>query len=369
MSFRRKRGKKHYLYWKEKVRVPDPARPGELIEKWRQRSEAVSEHLQTFNSHKVQSDYRRERKSKGLTNYRREWKDFKPEFLAEYKGSTLENYNYTFGRFEKICQPGRLSVLTYSDAKTWRAAMENWTYNKSRSRKADAKPQPVRLSPTTINIDIRNMRTAWAEAMRLGYVHENIFKDVREISITRRLPRYLKIEEVRALKAEARASLSPDAYLIVLLFLHAGIRLQELINLRWESFDLERHIMYLHGSETWDPKDREENAIGLHDDLVAELGRRPRASDYVFPGRTNGPHNRHGARRHERTTIGLLNRLYKRAGIKATGCHILRHTFATHSGLSQKALQKVLGHSDPRTTMIYAHVTREDLLAIKNVSY
>jgi len=60
----------------------------------------------------------------------------------------------------------------------------------------------------------------------------------------------------------------------------------------------------------------------------------------------------------------------KKAGItKGRGIHCLRHCFATHmleQGIDICTLQKLLGHSDLRTTALYLHVTQERLLTFKS---
>jgi len=53
----------------------------------------------------------------------------------------------------------------------------------------------------------------------------------------------------------------------------------------------------------------------------------------------------------------------KRAKLEWVTPHVLRHTFASQlalKGVSLYKIQQWLGHSDPKTTMIYAHLQAHD---------
>jgi site-specific recombinase XerD len=64
-------------------------------------------------------------------------------------------------------------------------------------------------------------------------------------------------------------------------------------------------------------------------------------------------------------------RAVERAGLKPGTCtHALRHTFATElleAGVDLLTIQKILGHTSLRTTVIYTHVRRDHLQAVSQV--
>lgn len=340
MSFTRKRGNVWWYYWRDEagkqkgksLRTPD-ARISEVK--------------------KGEEDKKRYHSDAGLPFKDALWGTAKEDFLKGYQdGKTKEGHEQTIALFEEYASPFHPSKVDYKKAKGFR----DWLQTK---KSKHGRP----YKPASVNIHLRNIHTFFNECKRMKYVVENPFGDVKQVPETKRAHKYLKKEEVQKVIAEARESWPEEKVLMLLFFLYTGVRLGELANIRWKAIDLERNLFYLRGSEEWEPKDREENCIGIHPEILEGLKRHPRASEFVFPGIDGG-------KRCEFSTRRLFNRLYKRAGITSfDGIHLLRHTFGTHFKGNLKTLQKIFGHSDIKTTMKYVHVTEEDMKAITKMSY
>lgn len=214
-----------------------------------------------------------------------------------------------------------------------------------------------------------------------------------------RLPVVLSRDEVRRLLAAAET-----AHRLPLTLLYGGgLRLLEGLRLRIKDIDFDRHqIVVREGKGDRDrvttlPK-RVDEPLRLHlrdtrrlhdDDLKRGLGqvplpwalqrKFPRAGrdwvwQYVFPATRLGRDPKTGDRFRHHLHETVLQRGIRKAAVRAglakrVTCHTLRHSFATHlleDGVDLRSVQRLLGHRDVRTTMIYTHVLERGPLGLQS---
>lgn len=144
-----------------------------------------------------------------------------------------------------------------------------------------------------------------------------------------------------------------DNYDLVVLLLDTGARYGEIASLKWEQIDLVDRSIKL-----WRSKVGNESIIYMTTRVSKMMCRRSNIKSserYVFTNRSGGPR---GACKHG------IRRAIKRAGLNDVTIHTLRHTHATRliqNGLSIYEVRSVLGHTDIKTTMRYAHLENIDV--------
>lgn len=175
----------------------------------------------------------------------------------------------------------------------------------------------------------------------------------------RQLPAVLSRDEVRRI---LQATDFLKHRLALSLAYSAGLRVSEVVKLRVGDIDLDRRLIRVRGAKG--RKDRYTLLSETAVDLLLRYGLSSDPKAWLFPGGRPGRHLT------VRSVQKVFARSLKRAGVvKEASVHTLRHSFATHlleNGISLRHIQELLGHSSPKTTEIYTHVSQGDLRRITN---
>jgi integrase len=198
---------------------------------------------------------------------------------------------------------------------------------------------------------VRDLSAVYSFAVRRGIAEANPVQKAAIRKTDNRRDRYLSLEEIvrlgRAFDEQAKEGANAKAIAIARLWALTGCRRDEIAALQWSEVDLERGMLVLMESKTG----RSIRPLGLA--AIALLRRIPRAdnSEYVFPAERGSGHYQ-GVK-------GLWPRIVKKARLPGVTPQTLRHTMGSTAVSNGEALMMagaILGHANPRSTAIYAHV-------------
>lgn len=144
---------------------------------------------------------------------------------------------------------------------------------------------------------------------------------------------------------------------ILALLYSAGLRVSELINLKWAHLDRSRGIINIVAAKG--KKDRQVMLAAPLIDLLDSYWREYKSREYVLNGQFGPIYS-------ERSVGQVIKQLAAKAGIrKPVWTHLIRHCSFTHmveSGVDIGLVQRLAGHNSPKTTAIYLH-TSDKLIA------
>ena len=213
------------------------------------------------------------------------------------------------------------------------------------------------LAPATCNRILAVLKSICALAVHCGVLPagQSPCAGVSSFKVQPLRERCLTQEQAGRLMDELDRSDRQEAGVLKLLLL-TGARKSEILKAQWGDIHLEQRLLTVPKSKSGKPRH-----IPLSDTAVALLRSIPRVPGcpWVFPGRASGK---------PLSDIYLFwDQLRRRLGLADVRIHDLRHTCASllvNSGHTLYEVQKLLGHSDPRTTMRYAHLGQHSLLAV-----
>jgi integrase len=219
-----------------------------------------------------------------------------------------------------------------------------------------------KLSPTTIVLIFSVLHRALESALKWELVMRNVCDAVEIPREAQFEPKILDSEQTRLFLAEAKRS--SRFYPIMLTGVLTGMRLGEIVGLRWSDIDflgmtvtINQAASYLHGEwQFTSPKTKKSRrTISIPQSLVDALKelKKDSSSDLVFATPTGTPVGHVPLLRDLRRTL-------KKVGLPRLRFHDLRHCHATlllQQGVHPKIVSERLGHSNIAMTMdTYSHV-------------
>ncbi|GMQ25900.1 tyrosine-type recombinase/integrase [Algoriphagus sp. oki45] len=224
------------------------------------------------------------------------------------------------------------------------------------------------MSATTVNRKLATLRSYFKFLLRSKVITKDPTYKLKSLKTPKKLPDFVQestLEDV--LKEEVYdATFEGQRDRMVMEFLYlTGIRLSELVNLKWKDLNLiEKQVKVL-------GKRQKERIIPLTNGLLQniilyqkefeERFSKLDGNDYFIVSNKGGQSYPMMIYRTVRQYLDLFAQNTRRSP------HILRHTFATHllnKGADLNAVKDLLGHANLAATQVYTHNTLEKLKAV-----
>jgi len=204
------------------------------------------------------------------------------------------------------------------------------------------------VTPRTVNLEMSCLSQLYKLAKQNGnFIGEIPLSNIKQFEIQNNTDRILSFYEERKL-IDASA---PHLKAIIICALNTGMRRGEIISLRWDKINMDHGYILLEATNTKSKRQRKVPINSIMRELFQELKAKSK-SEYVFVNSSGDSYmDADGIRK-------SFASAKKKAGIEKFRFHDLRHTAATRmieSGVPLFTVGQILGHTDPKTTMRYAH--------------
>jgi integrase len=205
----------------------------------------------------------------------------------------------------------------------------------------------LKCKPSTVNRELGRLRHMLNRAVDWGLLEHNPMKGLKFLRENNARQRYLSLEECERL---IEACISQRVRAIVVIALHTGMRLGEILNLRQGELNLSSGLILIPDSKNGEPRHIPMDSTVAS--LLEEYPRHP-CPELVFANKAGGK-------------LSAIRNSFRgactRAGISDLHFHDLRHTFASHwmmAGGDLYVLKSILGHKSIVMTQRYAHLSPE----------
>ncbi|WP_291777019.1 tyrosine-type recombinase/integrase [Cecembia sp.] len=224
------------------------------------------------------------------------------------------------------------------------------------------------LNSNSINRKIATLRSFYKFLLRSDEISKDPTYKIKALKTPKRLPEFVQEDAIEKILDELQYEGTFDGQRdrMVMEFLYlTGVRLSELIALKWKDIHLEADTIKVLGKRKKEriiPINRplKKNII-LYKKVFEETFSNVDQSDYFIVSKNKEQAYPMKIYRIVRHYLDLFAQTDKRSP------HLLRHTFATHllnKGADLNAVKDLLGHANLAATQVYTHNSMEKLKAV-----
>jgi len=286
----------------------------------------------------------------------------KKEYFVQYRYFTdwLQDFHPEIVHIDEITTSMVRSYINYLASEKVRYEGIPNRQDKSSSLKG--------LSPYTINIRIRFLKCWFNVLVKERLLQNSPVNNIKLMKVDEDTKEPLTEDEVRLLlqQPNQRQYAQFRDYVMMMLFIDSGMRVQEVSSLDVEDIDFTSRCIHLPAIKNKNRKSRiiplSNEVIRLLQDLIHET-RNHFDTNAVFTSNFGERLTPDGIRTN-------ISKYARRAGIsKTVSPHAFRRFYAKHSvlnGMDLFSLQRILGHADITTTRRYVQLNKEDLVLQHN---
>lgn len=206
----------------------------------------------------------------------------------------------------------------------------------------------------------RTLKAAFNKAVVWNYIEDNPFNKIKTPKVPKSFPVFISESELIEILNNTETQFMKDIFTTAF---YTGMRLGELLNMKWNWIDFSQNIITIKNSSEFNSKNKRERIIPIHKKVQTilqnrfQLGRLPNSIIfYRFEG--------------IKLNDDFVSKQFKKS-VRAAKLndkihfHSLRHSFASalvQRGISLYSVKELLGHGNIKTTQIYSHLQKDNLM-------
>jgi integrase len=270
--------------------------------------------------------------------------EFQRIFLQDYKtevrSNTYKMYEGTIKQFLEVIPNKPLDLYSSHDILKYKQMRLD------SNKKTDPKKK---MSPASVNIELRNLHRIFNVAVKAKYILDNPCQGVRQEQI-KKIPLSFSDEEIKLILENTSNTLLKR---MIIFSLHTGCREAEVLNMKWSNIHLDEGYIEIVNTEKFKTKTSAERKIPINSEL-RELLKSLNISNIT---------NIDGYIWGHLYDRAYISRSFKRVLRKLNfpekyHWHCLRHTAISKwikIGIPSSYVQGLAGHSSFITTLKYIH--------------